>query len=549
MPTIDIVTHDGKTLNVPLPEGIDPAGVTPEVVESAMKAAGAEPKGLITPITPQAPDTGVPTGTPEPTSFLGKTAGAVMRAVNDRVTDPLTTLFDTTRDPATGELKVGKWDRAMAAGQIAGTVMAPGLTALGAGMQVGSEMLGASPTTARGISAVTEIGGGLVNLVRGVRGVTKLGVAVGKEGAKEVEQFARPGMTSAEGLGQSVQQVVRGRFRDLHQQFGAQFDAAENAIKASTPKINPGAPGYDDINFLLQYADDAQASAGGRADTILNRIKNAVHHTKPDGTLDPQPVDTADFIKLRKILNERAKQHTALDPDASVVGKKASAMMRRAQDVIRNAAPDDLARNYDELRASSRVHLYDPERFTVALTDEATSPLQAFKGVFVNEDPNVARNITDVMQGSSSFRQKMRFGVIESLQDAMKDGTNADQVLRRLDLFAPVIAKHNILSPEEMTGLKFLIQSKQLPSLVRELTSASQSSRVLVRGALGAAAANAVISNPLALGIGAVAFGGMPYLRRAALLPAGSKAQKKLLGVLIRNSTKGFHDMFGGKSD
>lgn len=541
MPNIEIMTHDGKTLSAPLPEGVDPSMVTPEIVAQIAQQAGIGSPNIAS-HNPgagiQGPD-GAPTVDPAtpPGSMLQRAGGAILRAAKDRTVDPLATVF--SMDP-----RVGTWDRLMAEGQIIGTMMAPGLTAAGGAVQAGAETMGADPSSARLLGAVTEIGGAIMNMARSVRGIGSSVRALSQGAKVGLEEIARPGLSRGEAVGEVVQRAVREKFGSLNAQFGAQFNRTEAAIKAATPTIKPGSPGYDEINGILNYVDDAAASAGPRADALVRKIRNQVFHTK-NGVLDPQEVSMDDVISLRKILNERAGVAKTMDPDASIVGKKAAEMRDRTMDVVRAASPEDLARGYDELRASARTQLYTPERFLTALTNQKTTPLKAFKSVFVNNDPNMLRTVGEVMEKSPSLTAKLRFGVVEAMQDALTDAEAGGRALKRLDTFEPTLTHLNLFKPEEIEAMRFMLKSNQTPSLIRELTSNARSSQVLLRGTFGASLATHLSSSPLALGIGALAFGGLPQMRRAAMLPAGSKAQKQLLGSIIRQTATGLKAMFG----
>lgn len=542
MPTLNIVTHDGRAISAPLPPGVTPDQVTPDLVNQVVQHAGLETHSLAS----QFPGAGVtgPDGAPQATpqeapSMLHRAGSAILRAASDRVVDPLATVF--SMDP-----KIGTWDRLMAEGQIAGTIAAPGLTAMGASVQAGSEMMGADPSTARLLGGVAEIGGGLMSVARSASSIGKNVRTMVAAAKKGIEAIGESGLSRAESVGKFVRNEVVNRFRELRQDFGRQFNQAESTIRKSTPMINPGAPGYDELNQILHYADDAAASAGQRADSLIKKIRDAVYHTGKDKLPDPQPVSMDDVISLRKILNERAGASKALDPDASIVGKKAAEMRDRTMDVIRSAAPQDVASRYDELRQAARVSLYEPERFLTALTNNKTTPLKAFKAVFLNNDPNALRTVGSVLAARPGVANKLRFGVVEALQDAFINGEAGAKAAKRLETFEPTIMHLNLFKPEEIEAMKFLLKSNMTPSLVRELTTSARSNQVLLRGALGAQMASQVASSPLALGIGALAFGGLPQLRRAAMLPAGSTAQRKLLGVVIRNASKGFQLMFAG---
>lgn len=544
MPSIDIVTHDGRTLSAPLPEGMDPSMVTPELVGQLTANAGIHTRNLASQ-NPDAPTVQGPDGAPDlspgavlKSSLMGIGHG-VMEAVNQRVVDPLSTIANP---------KSSWFDQTMAAAGVLGAAMAPELTALGGVAQAGARGAGLGPAGSSLIGAITEIGGGIMQLAKSVWDIGRSARTLMKEARDTTgiaEAAAARGMTVGEKIGQDVQKATQSRFAEMNRQYGARFDAAENQIRAATPSIEPGAPGYADLNGILNYVGDAQASAGPRADRLIGKIKSAVEHVDPETKLpDPQAVRMDDVIALRKILHERAGVSKAFDPDASVVGKKAAELRDRAMDVIRSASPEDVARGYDELRQSARVNLYEPERFVRTLTSQNVSPLKAFKSVFATDDPNVLRTVGETLRENPGAMAKLRFGVVEAMQDALQSGEAGGKALKRLDIFGPTIDHLGLFKPEEMEALRFLLKSNMTPSLVRELTSNARSSQVLLRGTLGANMATHLSSSPLALGIGALAFGGLPQLRRAAMLPAGSAAQRKLLGVVIRNTARTMRSMF-----
>lgn len=523
MPTLRVVTPDGQLVETKVPEGAD---LSPEDVGNLVKEAGIKTVNPTRqkPLEGGAQRPGEPHDrSASPGAALAKSATSILRAVKDRTTEPLSTLF--TLSP-----KVGTWDRLMAGAEIVGTVAAPAAVAAGAGVQSAYEAATDDPEGARAAGSAAEIGAGIMdmanatrNAVKGARGL--IGLAKGV--------IAGRGMTRAEQVGKNIQRGLRTTLSDLGKQYGRDFDTIETAITKATPEILPGTTAHTEAQAILSYIDDAQVGAGPRADALIKQVRTALDPK------DPKPISMRSLINLRKILQERAGVSAALDPDASVVGKKAGELRDIVLDVIRAGAPDTEAARLDELRHAYRTNLIEPERFLKAVTKESTTPLAAFKAVFMTDDPHKLRTVAQVLQSKPNVAHKLKLGFAESLQDVLTDPSKSKAALRRLDAFAPLLQSTGMFTANEMSDLRFLLEKNLVPSIISELTSNARASQVLLRGALGAQMATHMASHPVALAVSAIAFGGLPQLRRAAMLPAGSEAQRRMLAIVLRNSAAG----------
>lgn len=531
MPTLKILTPSGEFYQHEFPEGSPPP--SPEVVAQIVQQAGIKtvnPTNENPGVKESRADVQTPLASTDvsPMGAFRKSTSAILRAVKDRTTDPLQTVF--TMSP-----KVGTWERLMAGAQLAGTVGAAPLAAAGAGVQAALEASGASPDMARLAGSGLEIGAGITGMVRSAKNAVNSAKTLlsSARNAPKSPAAQMAGMTKAEEVGGTLQRAARDEFRSLNTQFGRDFDNLERQIVRNKPQLMPGTPAWNDAAQIVNYLDDAAVSAGGQADNMIRVIRNALDPK------NPKPISMGFLIRLRKKLHERAGVSTAFDPDASVVGKKAAELRDLTMDVIRQGADPNDAAAYDELRQAVRVQLYDPERFLSSLTSDTTTPLQAFKGLFLKDDPHTLRTLNNVIGGQPGMASKLKLGFAESMADVLTAPEGSKKALTRLNAFQPLLESTGLFKPAEIVDLRFLLEKNLVPSLISELTSNARASQVLLRGALGAQAATHIASHPLALTVSAIAFGGLPQLRRAAMLPAGSQAQQRMLAVVLKNVAQG----------
>jgi len=536
MPILKLLTPDGQMRQLPIPAGMNP---TPEEVGEMVRNAGIQTVS----VTKQTPDadagagaSGNPPGTPTtPGEAARKSLTSIYRAIADRTVDPAKALLD----PSTS---IG--GRVGAGVQLASLPASLPFAAAGAGLQAATEAAGFSPGAARMVGSATEIGAGIMRLGHSVwsarsRATEMLGA---------VRQVFQPkeGMGRAEQIGSELQGAARAHFAELNKTLGSEFDRLEGEITRTTPKVLPGTPAYGDLDHILHYVDDAQASAGPRAETILRRIQVATHPAPGD---PQQPINMKDLLSLRKLLHERAGVANIFDPDASVVGKKAAEMRDLTMDVIRGSADEGLAGQYDMARNAWKTQLVEPETFLKAVTRDNTTPLSAFKSVFASDDPQRLRVMSEAIGKNPKVAMKLKLGFAEAMGDVLSGDVTSKATLARLENFRPLLEHTGLYTAREMEDLKFLVESNQIPSLISELTSTARSSQVMLRGALGASMATHISSHPLTLLVSALASGGIPQMRRAAMLPAGSMAQKQLLSIVARNTASGLRRLFGPQDE
>ena len=533
MPSINIVTDDGKFIPVPVPEGFQP---TEEEVAQMAADAGLPPVN----ITPPHPaDTSAPGAPPRDVSVRGtfaRSMASILRAVEQRTIDPIETIF--TLDPKVGTLpRLGA--TAQLVGNIAGMSSPVGLAMLGAGtgMQAGVEAATGSPGLGLIAGGVTELGAGLFDFLATSGRVVKpflqrmRGV---KEALPETGTLSR-----GEQVGERLVNQVREGVETTKNEFNAAFSVLERRIEKATPFITSAMPAYADLSILVNTAETLTGTAQlpARARKVVNAISLAISEGKS--------VPTDQILTLRTHLQDAAAAANITGlAEGATSAKQVNAVRRVATDVLKKAAPQDLANEFTKLQKDYKYEYARPRRFLKALLKEGTSPLQAFRAVMAADDPNVLRNVSTFVEKVRGGRETLRLGYAEEVSRVLFEGGagassgGAKAILKQLQDFKPTLRSLGIVTEEELASLDFLLQKNMGPRILSELTSEARRGQVLMRGVLGATLATQVASHPLLLGASALAFAA-PSLRRMAMTPQGSRASRALAGAIFRQIGQG----------